>query len=1000
MSQNKSILQFITIMRDPRFDEFLETLNFSFAERLMDFCIKNCTLSRWEDFERYKVFFFPASYPFNRAELGFKNNHVNVFLRMDAGVDVAEMSEVLCDKLGLRPEIRTQSGDTMTALHPKFETEEECDALIKWLSEEVAKQRAIDFSWEPIHLELVEHLRSYEGRQDELLRVIKLMQAEELPTISLDDNAEGTLELDELDPFTFIGNMNRPIKDSYKIRMWEIIKEEFKLNSEVPKSFIGLPRLNLQKSKLFWSKPERTESDIPNLWKFFHHILDTPINAIDHELMDECLNIKGVGMGYLTMAMFWVRPEKFLSADKNNLSKALRAGVNLPTNNAAQYLSWLENLHQKIDGDTIGFSAKAHYETVANGKQKRAKSKELGAPFNEIFQSLDEAKEVLEIFRKTILWLQDDEKERQQQLVVGIVKKDLLRLYYGSWLILSFNTQKNWVLTLKSQSMEQFIEESPDSFNFKEKIEGEDYTIAQIDDPDFRPEQFIDQLEDSARKIGQHFANWSGNPYKNSHSTALYDLILNEDKREEHLRKGLPTSSLATSSKACWLIAPGEGAELWEKYQKEGIISIGWAQSGDLSLLSSKKDIIDELEKEAPERSSTQSGKMLFDFAHSMQPGDYVFAKEGRRSVLGWGIITADYTFQDDGERHPHTRKVEWKSSEKVEMPDEILLPLKTLTRYEEGDELVEFLSEYYFADKEIESVQALEYTRQQALEDLFIEEVKFDRIISTLKRKKNIVLQGAPGTGKTYIAKRLAYSLMETKDDGRVAMVQFHQSTNYEDFIQGFRPNEDGQFELRNGIFYDFCEKAKGSPDDYFVFIIDEINRGNLSKVFGELMMLIEPDKRDKRYGMPLTYASAGSEEFYVPDNLYLIGTMNTADKSLSLVDYALRRRFAFLEMDPGFDSAVFAEVLSKKGLSERMIEKIRATMNELNQKIEKDSVNLGRGFRIGHSFFVPSSKVVDEQKWFNEIISFEIAPLLEEYWMDDPSALDSAKGIIGLGS
>ena len=156
---------------------------------------------------------------------------------------------------------------------------------------------------------------------------------------------------------------------------------------------------------------------------------------------------------------------------------------------------------------------------------------------------------ILEVFRKTILWLQDDEKERQPQLVFGVVKKDLLRLYYGSWLILSFNTQKNWVLTLKSQSMEQLIEDSPDSFNFKEKIEGEDYTIAQIDDPEFHPEQFIDQLEDSARKIGQHFANWSGNPYKKYHSTALYDLILNEEKQDELLRKGLPASSLRLQAK-------------------------------------------------------------------------------------------------------------------------------------------------------------------------------------------------------------------------------------------------------------------------------------------------------------------------------------------------------------------------------------------------------------------------------------------------------------------
>ena len=647
--------------------------------------------------------------------------------------------------------------------------------------------------------------------------------------------------------------------------------------------------------------------------------------------------------------------------------------------------------------ELIGEAGRIYSEWYENNKENEVQNS-LGEPFNSLFKDFESAHKTLNLFRKTILWLQDSDIERSGQLVLGILKKNHLRLYYGNWLILSYNLQTKLLVTLENQFVEGVIEQKWDSF--KDQIDNQSFGIYEVQYADFEALEISSKLEDSARKIGGNFAEWQSSPYKNYHNSVLYELILNEDKREEHLRKGLPTSSLATSSKACWLIAPGEGAELWEKYQKEGIISIGWAQSGDLSLLSSKKDIIDELEKQAPERSSTQSGKMLFDFAHSMQPGDYVFAKEGRRSVLGWGIITADYTFQDDGERHPHTRKVEWKSSEKVEMPDEILLPLKTLTRYEEGDELVEFLSECYFADKEIETVQTIEYTRQQALEDVFIEEVKFDRIISTLKRKKNIVLQGAPGTGKTYIAKRLAYSLMETKDDGRVAMVQFHQSTNYEDFIQGFRPNEDGQFELRNGIFYDFCEKAKGSPDDYFVFIIDEINRGNLSKVFGELMMLIEPDKRDKRYGMPLTYSSAGSEEFYVPDNLYLIGTMNTADKSLSLVDYALRRRFAFLEMDPGFDSAVFAEVLSKKGLSEGMIEKIKATMNELNQKIEKDSVNLGRGFRIGHSFFVPSSKVVDEQKWFDEIISFEIAPLLEEYWMDDPSALDSAKGIIGLGS
>ena len=987
-------------MRDPRFDEFLKSLEFPYAERLMDFCIKHCPLSSWEDFEKYKIFLFPTSLSQNRTEVGFKKNHVSIFIRLDAGVDLDKKSEILKNKLGQDVEIRTQSGNTMTALHPKIQTEEECDAVIQWLTEEVEKQRAIDFSWVPIHLELVEHLRQFQNKQNELIRVIKLMQDEGLPTISLEDGGDGTLELDEIDPFTFIGNINRPIRDSFRIRMWEIVKQEFGLNSEVPKSFIGLPRLNLQKSKLFWGKPDRKDEDIPTLWEFFLHILDTSVEDIDPHLMDRCLNVKGVGMGYLTMAMFWVRPEKFLSADKNNLLKASRFGVDLPTNDATQYLSWLSELLSKIDRSTILFSAQAHDELIADGKRRKVRTSGLGKPFQTIFADNEEAGSVLDVFRRTTLWLQDDEKERQPQLVVGIVKKDVLRLYYGNWLILSFNTHKNWLVALKSQYMKELNESPLENFTFKDKIDSEAYTVAEIDDPEFHPEQVLEKLEESARKIGEHFSDWSRNPYQNLHNTALYDMIVNEEKREEGLKKGLPQTSLSKASTAFWLIAPGEGADLWKNYQDEGIISIGWRKAGDLSLLNSKSAIKDELEKQYPERNPSQSGKMLHDFANNMQPGDYVFAKGGRQAVLGWGIVTSDYIFNDDPQKHQSIRKVEWKSTEKFAMPAGQSLPLKTLTRYDQDDELVEYLSEFYFADKATQPVETIKYTREQALEDLFIEEDKYDRIISTLKRKKNIVLQGAPGTGKTYIAKRLAYSLMEVKDDNRVAMVQFHQSTNYEDFIQGFRPNENGQFELRNGVFHNFCEQAKGDPDSDYVFIIDEINRGNLSKVFGELMMLIEPDKRDKRYGMPLTYASGDSEEFYVPENLHLIGTMNTADKSLSLVDYALRRRFAFLEMDPGFESSVFAEVLGKKGISPAMIDKIRTIMRNLNKKIEDDSINLGRGFRIGHSFFVPSSKVIDEQKWFDEIISFEIAPLIEEYWMDDQAALESTMGILGVTS
>lgn len=183
-----------------------------------------------------------------------------------------------------------------------------------------------------------------------------------------------------------------------------------------------------------------------------------------------------------------------------------------------------------------------------------------------------------------------------------------------------------------------------------------------------------------------------------------------------------------------------------------------------------------------------------------------------------------------------------------------------------------------------------------------FISEQQFFQTVTLLKRKKNIILQGPPGVGKTFIARKLAYQIMQEVKDANIEMVQFHQSYSYEDFIQGLRPTQQGSFDLKDGIFFSFCRRALAHPDKPFFFIIDEINRGNLGKIFGELMMLIEADKRAEKFALKLTYAEDEEDRFYVPENLYIIGTMNTADRSLAIVDYALRRRFAFINLQPDY--------------------------------------------------------------------------------------------------
>jgi 5-methylcytosine-specific restriction enzyme B len=246
-------------------------------------------------------------------------------------------------------------------------------------------------------------------------------------------------------------------------------------------------------------------------------------------------------------------------------------------------------------------------------------------------------------------------------------------------------------------------------------------------------------------------------------------------------------------------------------------------------------------------------------------------------------------------------------------------------------------------------------------------------------------VLQGAPGVGKTFVAKRLAYALIGFRNPEKVRMIQFHQSFSYEDFLQGYRPSGSG-FVRKDGPFFEFCRKAAADSVSAHVFIIDEINRGNLSKIFGDTLMLIEADKRSTEYAIQLTYSVSGDAPFFVPANVYLLGSMNTADRSIALVDYALRRRFAFVTLRPQFEAPAFNAFLLDRGASQEIVDVIVERITALNLQISADSANLGPGFAIGHSFFCPADPAIMlDENWYRRVIDNEILPLLEEYWFDD---------------
>ncbi|WP_462413737.1 AAA family ATPase [Neobacillus sp. Marseille-QA0830] len=441
--------------------------------------------------------------------------------------------------------------------------------------------------------------------------------------------------------------------------------------------------------------------------------------------------------------------------------------------------------------------------------------------------------------------------------------------------------------------------------------------------------------------------------------------------------------STGDRKKRYWIYAPGEGSRFWEEFYEKGIMGIGWEELGDLKQYPSKEAMKEKMkELYGNDYTYTNAGHATWQFANEMNIGDVIIVKKGLKKVIGRGIVASDYEYDKTRDVYNNIRKVHW--THKGEWDHEGQIVAKTLTDITPYTDYYKKL-ENMFVESSDEDISTEEeaskydvYTAADFLSEVYINEEKYNTLKNLLLRKKNLILMGVPGVGKTFAAERLAYSIMGEKDTSRVMLVQFHQSYSYEDFIMGYRPTEKG-FSLSNGPFYQFCKRAEPDDRPYF-FIIDEINRGNLSKIFGELLMLIETDKRGK--DIRLLYAD---EQFSVPENVYIIGMMNTADRSLAMIDYALRRRFAFFEFEPAFESVGFQQY--QEIVANKKFDSLIQTVMTLNREIAED-ISLGTGFRIGHSYFSTEEEINDE--WLSSLIEYELIPLIQEYWFDEPSKVE----------
>lgn len=427
-----------------------------------------------------------------------------------------------------------------------------------------------------------------------------------------------------------------------------------------------------------------------------------------------------------------------------------------------------------------------------------------------------------------------------------------------------------------------------------------------------------------------------------------------------------------------WIYAPGEKAFKWDSCVEDGIMCIGWDNLGclwDYGTIDKIKIKLQEVYNN-PNGTFVNDKLALWEFSRVMKPGDIVYAKSGLKKIIGRGIVESDYSFDDNLFEYKHIRKVRWTHIGEWRVDGQ--LPLKTLTDITKYPEFITKLEELFV--KQAATTTILEnssYLKEDFLNEVYMKADDYERLLQLIKRKKNVILQGAPGVGKTFSAKRIAFAIMGAKDESKIEMIQFHQSYSYEDFIMGYKPNESGGFQLVEGVFYNFCKKAEKNPDKDFFFIIDEINRGNLSKIFGELFMLIEKDYRNEN--IKLAYRN---EYFTVPYNVHIIGMMNTADRSLAMMDYALRRRFSFFEMEAGFDTSGFELYIEK--INNDNLKRVIKAIKDLNRIISLDN-SLGKGFCIGHSYFCNIKSEECSDDLLKSIIEYDIIPMLKEYWFDN---------------
>ncbi len=825
-----------------------------------------------------------------------------------------------------------------------------------------------EYSWIPFFEELALRLHEdrWRHRQPEIVAELKRMRREGMVIAPWVDNLT-----EWIDPFSLIGTIRR-VRFDNAVPIMRSFKAFFGVDAQVPVEDPITPTLQAQKSFLFTGIGQDGQTEIH--WDLFDRVMS--IDDLD-DLLNKSVAIYNVGAANLSGALFWIKPHMYLKTDtiahflntwnysdfgRNYLENLIRVreidSRPFPVLNADAWLA------SQIDGSKNvwamnagegGFAREWWLEGGYVALDWGVTGTDL-APLN----TEDEVRAALEPF-------------------------DLPGVAIGQFVNLRLNLRRGDIVVMSS--------DEPGWHHFGIVCSDITYLVVSDSDPDIHRNRKGVIWHSQLVRTGD--LNLPG-------PAALMRVVA---KNEVVQRRVTDVVRGAPDAPRVWVVR-ADGGENTASFVEHGYVGTSWDEL-DLATCSNLDDIKAEIRDKQDNDDEQSVGKQagtLKRFLFDLKPGDWAITPNPLdEGTFYYGMVLGAPTFvpvdeQDnltDGLPCRQRRRVAWFKDD-VRRNDELpgnawLQP----TVYELKDEVRDTFLAIVGGPSEKTAPREPYSIASMIDEGVFLDEPELTRIMAQLERKKNLILQGPPGTGKTFLAKRLAYALMGERADERVSSVQFHQSYAYEDFVGGYRPDVNEQEQLvfrpRDGAFLRLCHKARQMPDAKFVMLIDEINRGNLSRVFGELLMLIEADKRSPEHAVELQHRMADADgtdgKFFVPTNVYIIGTMNLADRSLTGMNVAMRRRCAFAELRPQFDSEQFAEEVTNTGMPDELLGRIRTRIDALNSAIADDA-SLGRQYAVGHSFFCPDSDGPpggDWEAWYEAVVEFEIRPLLEEYWFDD---------------